>query len=213
MRECQRRKLSLLLSRATRCNSYSEMPLGLNHVVGERGVKLSGASASESQSRALFLKNAPILILDEATSALDSESERMSKRTGNFDARAHLVGHRTSLSTIEKSGSHRRAAKGEIVEIGTPPVNCWQNNGVYAQLHRIQFANIGYTPDPMLSGIIHGWLLMLFNSHVYLSLTCRLFWSFSFSLVDSTTLGRLAGWRWHRYFFMAIGTIAYVVCC
>jgi ATP-binding cassette subfamily B multidrug efflux pump len=48
---------------------------GYDAHVGERGVKLSGGSASGSRSPRVVLKDAPILVLDEATSALDSEVE------------------------------------------------------------------------------------------------------------------------------------------
>ena len=50
------------------------MPNGYNSFVGERGVRLSVASNSVSEPRALY-KNARVIVLDEATSALDSKTE------------------------------------------------------------------------------------------------------------------------------------------
>jgi len=120
-----------------------EMPLGLNTLVGERGVKLSGGQRQRIAIARAILKNAPILILDEATSALDSESERHVQAALEtlMQGRTSLViAHR--LSTIEKADRIVVLQKGKIVEIGTHR-ELLEKDGVYAQLHRIQFANAG----------------------------------------------------------------------
>lgn len=117
-----------------------EWPEGLNTLVGERGVKLSGGQRQRIAIARAILKNAPILILDEATSALDSESERHVQAALEtlMQGRTTLViAHR--LSTIEKADRIVVLQKGEIVEIGTHHALLAQN-GIYAQLHRIQFA-------------------------------------------------------------------------
>ncbi len=117
-----------------------EWPEGLNTLVGERGVKLSGGQRQRIAIARAILKNAPILILDEATSALDSESERHVQAALEtlMQGRTTLViAHR--LSTIEKADRIVVLQKGEIVEIGTHH-ELLVKNGVYAQLHKIQFA-------------------------------------------------------------------------
>ena len=119
-----------------------DMPQGLNTLVGERGVKLSGGQRQRIAIARAILKNAPILILDEATSALDSESERQVQAALEtlMQGRTSLViAHR--LSTIENADRIVVLQKGEIAETGTHR-ELLANNGVYAQLHRIQFANI-----------------------------------------------------------------------
>ena len=118
----------------------NDMPQGMHTLVGEKGVRLSGGQRQRIAIARAILKNAPILILDEATSALDSESEKHVQAALEtlMQGRTSLViAHR--LSTIEKADRIVVLQKGEIVEMGTHPELLAQN-GVYAQLYRIQFS-------------------------------------------------------------------------
>jgi len=120
-----------------------EWPQGLNTLVGERGVKLSGGQRQRIAIARAVLKNAPILILDEATSALDSESERhvqAALETLMHGRTTLVIAHR--LSTIEKADRIVVLQKGEVVEIGSHN-ELLERNGVYAQLHSIQFSAAG----------------------------------------------------------------------
>ncbi len=117
-----------------------EMSDGLQTLVGEKGVRLSGGQRQRIAIARAILKDAPILILDEATSALDSESERHVQAALEtlMQGRTSLViAHR--LSTIEKTDRIVVLQKGEIVETGTHK-ELLEKDGVYAQLHRIQFS-------------------------------------------------------------------------
>jgi len=140
MREVSEVEIVAAAQAAHAMEFISEWPLGLNTLVGERGVKLSGGQRQRIAIARAILKNAPILILDEATSALDSESERhvQSALETLMQGRTTLViAHR--LSTIEKANRIVVLQKGEIVEIGSHR-ELLLKDGVYAQLHRIQFA-------------------------------------------------------------------------
>jgi len=124
-----------------------EMPQGLGTVVGENGVRLSGGQRQRLAIARTLLKNAPILILDEATSALDSESERQVQAALEQLMRGRttlVIAHR--LSTIEKADRIVVLDQGRIVETGTH-AELLRHGGVYARLHRIQFAGAGAIDD------------------------------------------------------------------
>jgi subfamily B ATP-binding cassette protein MsbA len=117
-----------------------ELPDGMETPVGERGMLLSGGQRQRVAIARAILKDAPVLILDEATSALDAESEHLVQT-----ALAELLRGRTTLviahrlSTIERADRILVLDEGRIVESGTH-ASLLSAGGVYAALHRMQFA-------------------------------------------------------------------------
>ncbi|MFY9179789.1 MAG: lipid A export permease/ATP-binding protein MsbA [Venatoribacter sp.] len=117
----------------------ARLPNGYNTLLGDNGTNLSGGQRQRIAIARAILKNAPILILDEATSALDTESERhiqaaleqvMQGRT------TFVIAHR--LSTVENCDRIVVIDKGEVKEQGSHN-ELIEQDGLYAQLHKIQF--------------------------------------------------------------------------
>jgi ATP-binding cassette, subfamily B, bacterial PglK len=108
--------------RAAQLESFvSELPAGLETMVGERGIRLSGGQRQRiGIARALYHDPA-VLVLDEATSSLDTATEH-----GVMDAVEALQGEKTivvvahRLSTVQGCGRLYRLEAGAIVQEGSP---------------------------------------------------------------------------------------------
>ncbi|EJF09530.1 ABC transporter ATP-binding protein [Pontibacter sp. BAB1700] len=128
---------------ARKANAYdfiASFPEGLDTLVGERGIKLSGGQRQRVAIARAILKNPAILVLDEATSSLDSESEHLVQQ-----AMDELMKNRTTIVIAHRLATIRKVDKilvidgGEIVEEGSHEVLSLNDNGIYANLLRLQF--------------------------------------------------------------------------
>lgn len=112
---------------------------GLDTMVGNRGLKLSGGEKQRISIARILLKDPVLFIFDEATSALDSISE--SKIQEAIDPIIHsrtsiLIAHR--LSTILAADEILVIKDGEIAERGVH-AELVKAGGIYTELYETQF--------------------------------------------------------------------------
>jgi len=117
----------------------SKLDRGINTIIGENGVKLSGGEQQRLSIARALVKNPQILILDEATASLDSESEKkVHQAIDNVikDRTVLVIAHR--LSTIVNADKIIVMDKGKIVEQGNHK-ELLELNGIYKRLYQIQY--------------------------------------------------------------------------
>ena len=116
---------------------------GLDTMVGNRGLKLSGGEKQRLSIARVLLKDPALLIFDEATASLDSISEKKIQDAINpiIDSRTSiLIAHR--LSTILAADEILVIRDGVIAERGVH-ADLVKAGGTYAELYETQF----YRPD------------------------------------------------------------------
>ena len=133
------RQVSAAAEAAHAAEFITNLPQGMETVIGEQGIILSGGQRQRIAIARALLKNPPILIFDEATSALDSESEQHVQA-----AMLELIQERTvvviahRLSTVQRADKIVVLDRGRIVETGNHQ-DLLQRNGIYRNLHDMQF--------------------------------------------------------------------------
>ncbi len=123
----------------------SQLSDGMDTMVGDRGVMLSGGQRARISLARALLKDPDLLILDEASAALDAETEKRIQESlfGNSDeVRKRItiaVAHR--LATIRNADEIVAMVDGAIVERGTHR-ELVENGNVYASQWSIQTGEI-----------------------------------------------------------------------
>ena len=124
----------------------SSQPDGLDTMVGNRGLKLSGGEKQRISIARVLLKDPALLIFDEATSALDSISESLIQQAIDplIESRTSiLIAHR--LSTILAADEILVVKDGEIVERGQHS-DLMHAGGTYQELYETQFMKAEQKP-------------------------------------------------------------------
>ena len=112
----------------------SDLPAGLDTIVGERGLKLSGGEVQRVAIARAILKRPKIIVFDEATSSLDSETESLVMQAiqkVTQQVTSLMIAHR--LSTIVDADRIYVLDKGQIMEHGTH-AELLQHNQLYSHL-------------------------------------------------------------------------------
>jgi ATP-binding cassette subfamily B protein len=124
-----------------------QLPDGVNTMVGERGLKLSGGEKQRVAIARTILKRPPILLFDEATSSLDSKSERSILAALREIAEGHtslVIAHR--LSTVVDADRIVVLDQGTIVEQGNHE-QLLALDGHYADLWSSQLRSTQLMPE------------------------------------------------------------------
>ncbi len=123
------------------------MPRGYDSMVGERGDTLSGGQRQRIGIARAVIRDSPILILDEPTAALDTASEHLvveGLRRLMHGRTIVMIAHR--LTTLRDADKIVVLKDGHVAEEGTHEA-LLARDGVYAALHRSQYAPGAVVPD------------------------------------------------------------------
>ena len=143
LREADTAAVAQAVRAANAMEFVERLPEGMASQVGTKGGALSGGQRQRLAIARAVLKDAPILILDEATAALDNASERLVQEALTQlmpDRTTLVVAHR--LSTVEHADQILVLDEGRIAEQGSH-AELLAKDGIYAQLHRMQFRESG----------------------------------------------------------------------
>jgi ATP-binding cassette subfamily B protein len=116
----------------------AQLPQGLDTLVGERGLKLSGGEKQRVAIARALLKRPKVMVFDEATSSLDSESEQVIQREIREIAQGRttlVIAHR--LSTIVDADQILVMEAGRLIERGRH-TELLSQGGRYAELWALQ---------------------------------------------------------------------------
>jgi ATP-binding cassette subfamily B protein len=134
------------LRKASCINLLARAEKGIDTMIGEGGLKLSGGEKQRLSIARALLRKPALLIFDEATSSLDSLTEEDITRTirdvsSQGDQITILIAHR--LSTIMHADRIYVLEKGEMEEVGTH-ADLLASKGLYYAMWRQQIGERKY---------------------------------------------------------------------
>lgn len=145
-------KIIEAIERAQLKDFVKSLPKGLDTIVGERGLKLSGGEKQRVGIARVILRDPAILVLDEATSALDSSTEAAVQKALNeiaMNRTTLMVAHR--LSTIVNADEIIVLDDGRISERGNHQ-DLLAKNGYYSKMWLQQAKSSSRSSSMRLAG-------------------------------------------------------------
>jgi ATP-binding cassette subfamily B protein len=129
-----------VLNKSACQNLLARSENGINSIIGEGGIKISGGEKQRLSIARALLRNPKLIVFDEATSALDSitETEITDTIKGISATKQHimvLIAHR--LSTIMHADTIFVLEKGKIIEMGSHE-SLLDEKGLYYAMWRQQ---------------------------------------------------------------------------
>lgn len=116
----------------------TRLPMGLDTVVGERGVALSGGERQRTALGRALLRKPRLLLLDDALSAVDADTEsRILTNLQGFLGRTTLVLATHRVFVAELCERVLVLDEGRCAQLGTPEALA-QESGPFARLKRLQ---------------------------------------------------------------------------
>jgi ABC-type multidrug transport system fused ATPase/permease subunit len=117
----------------------SKLPMGLDTIVGDRGIRLSGGERQRLILARAILRKPSILFLDEATSSLDTENEsKIQEALDRLKGTMTIVVIAHRLSTIRNADQVIVLDQGEIIQQGQFNQLASEKKGMFSSLLKRQ---------------------------------------------------------------------------
>ena len=113
-------KVNYALDKASLSSFVKQLPLGLDTVMGERGVRLSGGQRQRVALARAFYYDRSILVMDESTSALDHNTEQeIINEIKELKGKKTMIVIAHRFTTIQHCDRIYKLEKGAIIDCGS----------------------------------------------------------------------------------------------
>jgi len=130
------------LELAAAADFVARLPMGLDTVLGDRGVRLSGGERQRLVLARALLRNPAVLVLDEATSALDNENEaKIQDALYRLRGKLTLIVIAHRLTTIRDADQVVVLDQGKVVQCGEYSSLARERRGMFRRLLGMQRGN------------------------------------------------------------------------